>query len=337
MSTPSLADIFAAVPPLTASEPDRPLYAVLPVPGCRSYYVGKDGEGCACLLVATANRMARLQPPIRLESLDVQFEFHCHLRKDREPEREGAFTVIRCQSPDRETIRCFLSVCEIILHAGGEQPTAREIAKAVNRLAGIFQKMQKLPSRPVNGLFAELYILWRNAGPVKAVAAWRSDDGACFDFSDGDIRIDVKGASGRQRAHTFSYDQCNPPPGTVAIVASLLVERASGGVALRFIIDETASEIAAHPDLVFELHEVISATLGASLAEALSTRFDIKLADSSLRFFRAEDVPAIRGAIPAGVSDIRFRSDLSGVNAVSAQTIIDLDPLFWDLLPRVRE
>jgi hypothetical protein len=334
MTTVCLIDTFAAVPPLPAGDPDRPLYAVLPVPGHASYFIGKDGDGHACLLVATTDRLARLQPPIRLESLDVQFELHCHLRKDKEPQREGIFTVIRCRSPDRETVRYFLSVCETILRIGGDQPAAREIAAAINRLAAIFQKMQKPPSRSVNGLFGELYLLWRSANPVRAVIAWRGDDTARFDFSDGDIRLDVKTASGRLRVHTFSYDQCNPPPGTIAVVASLLVERAFGGVALRSIIDEIAVRIGAHADLVFKLHEVVSATLGASLAEALSTRFDIKLADSSLRFFDMADVPAIRGSIPAGVSDIHFRSDLSAVAAVSAQTLIDRDPIFWDLLSR---
>ena len=45
MTAVSLADIFAAVPPLPAGNPVRPLYAVLSVPGHASYFVGKDTEG----------------------------------------------------------------------------------------------------------------------------------------------------------------------------------------------------------------------------------------------------------------------------------------------------
>jgi hypothetical protein len=109
------------------------------------------------------------------------------------------------------------------------------------------------------------------------LTAWRGDDTARFDFSDGDIRLDVKAASGKPRVRTFSYEQCDLPPGTIAIVASPIAERAAA--ALRSIIDEIVERIAADLDLVFKLHEVVSATLGASLSEALSTRFDIKLAD----------------------------------------------------------
>jgi hypothetical protein len=52
--------------------------------------------------------------------------------------------------------------------------------------------------------------------------AWRIDDRGRFDFSDGDVRLEVKTASSRIHAHSFSYEQCNPPAGTIAVVASLL-------------------------------------------------------------------------------------------------------------------
>jgi hypothetical protein len=333
MTSASLADIFAALPPLPPADPERPLYAVQPVPNHSSYFIGKDGEGHACLLVTTADHLTRLAPPIRLESLDVQFELRCHLRKGNEPVQVGTFTVICCRSREREMTRYFLSICETVIRMSGDQPAAREIADVINRLTAIFQKMQRPPLRSVNGLFGELYLLSRSTNPLRAIAAWRTEDNARFDFAHGDIRLDVKTASGRLRIHTFSYEQCSPPPGTIGVVASLFVERASGGMALRSIIDEITLRIAANIELVFKLREVVSATLGTSLAEALSTRFDIMLADSSLRFFHVADIPAIRGAIPTGVSDIHFRSDLSAVAAVPKQALIDSDPMFWDLLP----
>jgi len=207
------------------------------------------------------------------------------------------------------------------------------MATAVNRLAAIFQRMQKPPSRPVNGLFGELYIIWRSGNAVRTVGAWRTDDTARFDFSDGDVRLDVKATGGRLRTHTFSYEQCNPPPGTIAVVASLLVEQAAGGMALQTMIDEIGARIAAPPDLLLKLHEVVAGTLGASLNEALALRFDIRLAQSSLQFFNLAAVPAIRGPLPTGISDVHFRSDLSAAPALSVQSLVDRDPIFWISCP----
>lgn len=329
-----LEDIFDAIRPPPADRPETPIYTVMPVPGHESYLVGRDSDARACLLVATGDRTGRLHPPIRLESLDVQFELRCHLRREGEPERQGTFTVIRCRALDKETVRYFLSVCETILRMIGDNPTRSQVAAAVNRLAAIFQKLQKPPARPVNGLFGELYILWRSGNPVRALTAWRADDTARFDFSDGDVRLDVKATGGRLRIHTFSYEQCNPPAGTIAVVASLHVEQAAGGMAVRSVIDEIAARIAAHPDLVLKLHEVVAVTLGASLNEALTLRFDLRLAESSLKFFSLEEVPAIRGPLPAGISDVHFRSDLSALPTLQVQSLIDRDPVFLDLLPR---
>ena len=328
-----LADIFEGISPPSAQPPDKPLYAVMPVPGHSSYFVGKDRESLACLLVSTSDQTRISYPPIRLENLDAQFELRCHLKKEGQPELEDTFTIIRCRDSDRETTRYFLSICDTLLHVLGDEPTRAQIAKVVNRLAAIFQRVRRPPARPLNGLFGELYLLLRSGHAVRALEAWRVDENARFDFSDGDIRLDVKTAGGKNRLHTFSYEQCNPPQGTAAVVASLHAEQAAGGMALRSVINQIEARVSAHADLVLKLHETVAATLGASLNDSLSRRFDMRLAESSLRFFSLEDVPAIRGPLPAGVSDVHFRSDLSALPPLSIRTLIDRDPIFWDLLP----
>ena len=328
-----LADIFAAIDPPSEAPSDKPLYAVMPVPGHTSYFIGKDRESLACLLVSTTGQTGRPHPPIRLESLDAQFELRCHLKKGREPEREGAFTVIRCREGDNETTRYFLSVCETILRMLGDNPTRVQIATVVNRLAAIFQKIRQPSARPLNGLFGELYLLLRSGNAVRALTAWRADENARFDFSDGDIRLDVKAAGGRSRIHTFSYDQCNPPSGTIAVVASLHSEQTAGSMSLHNLIDQIEVRVSAYADLVLKLHETVAATLGASLQDGLSRCFDMRLAESSLQFFSLEEVPAIRGPLPTGVTDVHFRSDLSAMTPISTEALIDKDPVFWDLLP----
>lgn len=337
MNEPDLDAIFTAISPPGADALDKPVYAVLSVPGYESYFVGKDRDSYACLLIATDDRTERPQAPIRLESLDVQFELRCQFRKGNEPEREGAFTVIRCRSLERETVRYFLSICQTVLRMLGDKPLRRLVASAVHRLAAIFQRTQGAPSRTVYGLFGELYLIWRSENPIRSVSAWRIDESARFDFSDGDVRLDVKATGGRVRAHTFSYEQCNPPPGTFAIVASLFVERIPGGVALRAVIDEIGASISANADLVLKFHEAVTLTLGNNLNEALAMTFDVKLTDSSLRFFDLRDVPGIHGELPPGVSDVHFRSDLSALSAFSVRSLIDKSPAIGELLPGDRD
>jgi hypothetical protein len=334
MTDVPLDRLFAAIPPTAAADLGHPLYAVVPVPGQQSYFIGRDEAGRACLLIRSDDNPAEFHPPIRLKNFDAQFALRCRLRRGSQLEYDGIFNVICCRSPDPDIIKYFFSVCGLILQLAGPEPRASDIAQAVTRLAAIFQRMQSPPSRPVNGLFGELYFLWRSANLARAVIAWREDDAARFDFSDGDIRLDIKVTTGRSRVHSFSYEQCNPPPATIAVVASLFVERASGGTSLKAIFDDISARIAKKPDLVLKLHEVVVETLGETISEALSVRFDIGLTGSSIRYFKLNDIPAIRGKLPPGVSDIHFRSDLSFASAISPQRLIDMDPKFWDLLPR---
>ena len=77
--------------------------------------------------------------------------------------------------------------------------------------------------------------------------------------------------------------------------------------------------LAADAGLVLKLHETVAATLGTNLQDGLSRRFDMRVADSSLQFFSLEEVPAIRGPLPVGVSQIHFRSDLSAVQSLSTK------------------
>ena len=254
--------------------------------------------------------------------------------KGDEPEQQGRFTVIRCTSFDHETVRYFLSVCDAVLSMVGDDPGQSAVALAVNRLAAIFQKTQRPPVRTVNGMFGELFLISISANPVKALAMWRIDETARFDFVDGYVRLDVKTASGRVRAHILSYEQCNPPPGMMAVAASMFVERVSSGLTLRLLVEKLAALVSSQIDLVFKLHDVTAATLGTSLNEAMSMSFDDTLAKSSLRFFNLDDVPAIKEPMPVGVSDVRFRSDFSATDVLSVQDLIDRDPVFWDLLPR---
>ena len=328
-----LEGIFEAIAAPAAGTDEKPVYSVLPVPGYQSYFIGKDWGGYACLLVSGDGSGNRFQSPIRLENLDAQFELRCHLRRNGEDDRVGSFTVVRCRVLDAETVRYFLSVCDIVMGMVGDNPKQRELASAIHRLAAIFQRMQKPAARSVNGLFGELYFIRSSSRPSKAVAAWRIDDTGRFDFSDGDVRIDVKVTSGRLRSHVFSYDQCNPPPSTIAVVASLFVEQAQHGSTLRNLLLEIEAAIAPFPDLVLKLHEVVSATLGASMSEALATSFDMRLAETTVRYFGLRDIPALRGNLPPGVSAVHFTSDLSAHQPLSISHLSALDPLFQDLLP----
>lgn len=327
-----LEGLFRNIPRPTGDEAGQSAFAVVPVSDRRTYFVGKDVEGRASLLIATPTCVPRKsRPPIRLGSLDAQFDLRCRVRDVQS--WEGRFTILRCRASDQDLTRYFLAICETLLRVLGSKPSQDEVAIAVGRLAEILRRVERPSVRSLIGLFGELFLLSRSSDVVSALSAWRPDDNARFDFSEGAVRLDVKATSSRQRVHTFSYEQCNLQPGVLAVVASLHAETTGSGTSLYSLIRSIEDRVSSRADLIFKLHENIAGTLGTTLDDALQRRYDVQLAETSLRFFRLDEVPAIRGELPIGVSNVHFRSDVSTLRWLTREELIAQNPDLGSLLP----
>ncbi len=268
---------------------------------------------------------------MRLEHLEVDFEVRSRITEESRS-AEGTFTVLRCRTVDGEIIRYFFSIAEALIQTLGAKPTKAAVGEAVVQFVRIFQRLIAPPLRPALGLVGELFLIQQCRNPIKALTSWRVQGSSRFDFTAGDLRLDVKAASGRARIHTFSYDQCNPPAGTSAFLASLFVEITATGSSLRELVEKIEAVVSGRPELVIKLYETVAATLGTGLQEVMKVRFDDKLAASSLRFFDLRLVPAIRNALPPGVSDLHFRSDLSNSPEASIAALTNREPAIEDFL-----
>jgi hypothetical protein len=309
-------------------------FAARPLPTLPAYLLGKDDEGRACLLIETKTRAdGGKLAPIRLNNLDAEFNRKCLVVDSADQSTLETYTVIRCRASDRDTIHYFLWICETLVRIVGNQPNAESLKSIVTRLASIFQQLDNPPTQPVVGLFGELFVIFSSSDTEHALSLWRLDPTSRFDFAGARIRLEVKATSARVRSHMFSYDQCNPPSGTMPIVASLLTEITSSGVALRTLIDAIVNRIG-DPNLILKLQEGVASTLGSSLQTTIETKFDMELAQSSLRLFRMTDIPAIRGELESGVSDVHFKVDLSGCVAPPYSLLAAETPEIMPLLPR---
>lgn len=292
-------------------------FSTLAVPGYQNFLVGKDSERRPCVLVAAPEYTGTPRAPIRLQNVDVRFALLCWVGKRGEgAQRRGRFTVVRCLSADPEMAKYFLSICETLIGLLGDNPGEGEVAVAVHRLVEIFRAVRDVPKSDVIGLFGEMFLIARSREPTRAVTAWRNDPTASFDFSEADLLIDVKTTCRRVRIHRFSYEQCNPPRGASVFIASVLTERCSGGTTIQALFDRIVDSVDVYPDLVLKVHEVVAGTLGKGRRAAMDLAFDEELAESKLRFFDAHRIPAVRESLPASVSEVRFRVDLSCVNPV---------------------
>jgi hypothetical protein len=285
------------------------------IPGFGNHFIGWNNSGEPCLLLKTTD--SGFLAPLRLSALEVQFCIPCEVVLPNDQSERYQLTVATCTSIDPDLRDYFLHLMDTVIHIIGGQPSLHVVSDAIGKLVEILQQLSKPASRSVSGLFAELLVIAISRSPLRCVAAWRANPGDRFDFSLDDARLETKATSDRVRSHYFSIEKCVPPGGTYAVIASMFVEQNGAGQSLGELLSEAQGRLAGAMQAQLKLRTVVANSLGAALPAALHMRFDTALARSTLCFFKAEDIPAIRPPIPGGVSAVRFRSDLTNISPVS--------------------
>jgi hypothetical protein len=202
----------------------------------------------------------------------------------------------------------------------------------VDRLVDLIQRLARPPRRALVGLAGELLVIRAAADPSAAVRAWRVDQDERYDFAVGNLRLDAKATTTDRRVHEVSFEQANPPPGTMGILVSFIVQPSGGGFSLADLLSDIEARVQAR-DLILKLRTVVADTLGRDMLSALGWSFDLARATSSARSYDVSTIPAIRPPLPADVSGVRFLVDLAGCRLLGRARIDALAPAERALLP----
>lgn len=331
MTDLNLAGLLATITDPAQGGGSSASFAVRSIPGFPRHYVGRNGAGQPSLLLGSAP--GPFHTPVRLALLEARFGTLHRIQPEAGDEREELLSVVSCTAPDVQAQSYFVHIAQTIVRIVGPEPTLAEIVIAFQRLIDLFRHIARPATRSLNGLFGELVLIAASRNPSATTKAWRSSDYDRFDFAAADVRLDVKVAGDRARAHYLSAEQCQPPPGTVGLLASVFVERSGGGQSLSEILQTIERSLAGEGDLILKVQESVAETLGETLPSAMDARFDSHLARSSVRFYNLATVPAIRDNVPPEVSQVHFRSDLTNCTALSLGDILMLAPSAVSLLP----
>lgn len=330
MSLAALFDSLAA----PAADNELPSFSTVLIGG-GPHRLGRDAVGAPALLVSLVGPTSGgVLAPVELQHVAVQHRVRCRLWRAGGEGEEAVATVIRCRETDRVLRDYFLGVIEGVLPLLGPEPSESRAREVVSALIELFRALELPSHKSVQGLWGELYVIAQAADPTALVACWHAVPGEPYDFSCGPQRLEVKSASGLERRHHFTLVQLHPPAGTAAVIASVFVERAGGGTSLAELLERVRLAISGSSDLVARVDQVVAATLGQGWRNALSERFDAEKARESLAFFDATMVPSIPpSAVPAGVTEVRFKSDLSRAQPLAEAALREREGLFQAVLP----
>lgn len=332
-----LSALFDTLPQPFSSSSDGARFSAAPIQGYDMHRLAKDEQGAPVLLLSTSSQPGKARPaPLVLENLAVQHDVDCRITQaggSLEVE-EGCFTVIRCTGGDKLLHRHFLRIAGSLISSLPITPSRLDITRAVDSLSELFRAMARPPRKSTQGLWAELLLIARARDPVIVASAWHSTPEDLCDFSLGEQRIEVKSASGSVRQHYFTLEQLHPPAGATLLVASTLVLRAGGGTSLLELADQVRAQVSGKPDLLLHVDRTIALTLGHNWKTAMEERFDREAADHSLLFFESGAVPTVDPDLPPGISEVRFKADLTGKEPADIRHFRSLGGLFHAALRR---
>lgn len=301
------------------------------IPESPNHRLAKDSTGAPCLLLTQT--VSTPSAGLRLQNLSVSYGVQCTVGDRGGQQEERAFTIIKCSSADPSLFPHFLRILSPIIATLGANPTPAAVRRAISGLVDLFQALATPAKKSVQGLWAELLVIRGASDPRAVAAAWHRHPSEHVDFLDGRQRIEVKSASNRRRLHYFSLVQLTPPANARLVVASVFVESVGGGLSLRELADDIRAVLSSDPLALMQFDATFYSTLGASWSDAMEERFDLELASDSLTFVDSVHVPKIDGTIPVEVSDVRFATDMSGVQPLTTEALRSAGGLFAAVAP----
>ena len=302
---------------------DRPsghAFTVAPVPGSQGVLLGVDMTGYPVLFVVA--EVGSVEPPLRTNKVSLHIgQSYSFAGMDDSP-RVELLHALRCETSDSADVETFLLLAEAFLalrEAGGvDRHALNSFFRSMVRLFAVTPAKDLQAAR--RGLWGELFMMSRVRGFRFWAPFWHSEVERRFDFSCGRSRVEVKTTTRSERTHHFSHRQIFATAGEEIVVASIVAAEDDSGLSLRQLIEACRSALLGTPDYL-KLEKAVRQAGMESPTEP-GPIIDAAEAEQNLAWFRSMDIPHFRVPEPAGVTETRYKVELSTAPRV-AETELD--------------
>ena len=275
---------------------------VEPIKGRLYARIGYENSDLVLILPGVKDQPSK---PIRLSRLIIDYNVQCKV-KEGSSETEENVTIVRLLSPTEYVQDLFIEIVAILI-----RPIPRfnqaTVDDMIRGLIDLFRAMESPSDSTLLGLWGELFLIGNAHNPTTVGEAWHPSPQEKFDFSLGDVRVEVKTTAGPRRHH-FSLEQVRPTPGLQMMVASLIVTESADGLNVVQMIPWVLEKINDRK-IADQIEKTALKTIGSAQNDHSLAKFDKDSARLALRFYEASTVPQpIQPNL--GVSQVRFVSDL---------------------------
>ena len=303
---------------LTVPDSTSKVLNAIPIPDYTDFRIAIDVEGNPVILISVSKRIQDISlKNFRLKYLQLEQNIECRILENG-TNRLEIFTVITFRSSDRNLQEYFLRFSLTLISAIGQSPTHQQLIDALKKFVEVFKVLTDSPSKTINGLWAELFVIDNANNPKILLDYWHNIPEEKFDFNAGFEKLEVKSSSNFERKHIFNAEQLNPPTNTKVLIASVFIKQSNNGRNIQHLIDSIVNKINNNNELTIKLNSIVCKTLGNSLEHSINIKFDYEIARESIQYYMHQDIDKIEKiSIPDKISEVHFKSDLTYLNPIA--------------------
>ena len=237
-------------------------------------------------------------------------------------ETQDMYTIIDYLDNEESLQKIFLDVISLIVNDLEITTSNSAISNYISSLKKLLVSKKNKKNNDIQGLWAELFIIYSLENKEKALTAYQSENlRDLWDFYNLGRAIEIKSTNKNQRIHKFKYEQLESKSDEIYII-SVITKKSENGKSIENIITNIEDSIT-NKYLKFKISCIKKSINSAN--EYSSIKFDEEQALKSLRVYFYKDIPRIK-KIESGISDLTYKVDLS----FAKQSSLQLSDLFED-------
>ena len=245
---------------------------------------------------------------IKTRHLHVHFRGKCRIDYMGSAHIRSA-CIIECQSQDRNIQQFFRESLSHLFNAFKSAPSASEVYQLIEDTQDIFSKVGSSSVESLRGVVGELLFIHATLDAVASVNYWHTNGNDLIDFVFPGCQLEIKTTALRERKHRVTFDQLSAGGVRPSYIISMQISEAEVGLSLQDIVISLAERLGDSSRAQKKLFESTAPYIQGE--NAVAKRFDVASTLASARVFCFNDVPAIRGVLPSGVSNVKFDTVLA--------------------------
>jgi hypothetical protein len=286
--------------------------------------IGVNYLGFPVILILSKFDQTHLsQKNIKLKYIELTHNLECKVSENSKFKFDN-YSIIVFKSNEDTLQSYFLGIATSLLNSLSKKPTQQEVFETFKNFVEIFRSLTETPTKTVQGLWAELFLIEQSKSPEILINYWHNIPEEKFDFNASSQKIEVKSNSNLERVHIFTAEQLNPTDESQIIIASIFTKQVSNGLNVLDLLNKIDSRVL-DDELKEKVYKIVSKTLGNTFEQTTKIKYDYDIAKNSLRFYKHQDISKVeRINIPERVSEVKFKSDLTNISPINL-TIFEND------------